>query len=81
MAWQPYVTEMMKNNNLDHGAVVGAADALIWAADPGFKLSAYDVDVNTDIEKTTKVHVNEQAILLEGKLISNCSLQDQGHRH
>lgn len=78
MAWQPYVTELMKNGHLDHGAVVGAADALIWAADPGFKLSEYDVDVNIDIDTTSKVHVNEQAILLEGKPTFNYSLQNQG---
>lgn len=80
-AWQPYVTELMKNNNLDHGAVCGAGDGMIWASDPGFKLSTYEVEVHVDVDTKKKESVNEQAILLEGKLESNASLQDQGTGH
>ncbi len=78
MAWQPYVDELMKNGNLDHGAVCGAADGLIWAADPGFKLSEYDTDVHVDIDNVQKIHVNEQATLLESKFKLYTSLLHQG---
>jgi Profilin len=68
MAWQPYVTELMKNGNLEHGAVCGAADGMIWASDPQFKLSTYETDVHVDIDTTKKEQVNEQAILLDSKI-------------
>ena len=68
MAWQPYVTELMKNGNLDHAAIIGKADGLIWAADAGFKLSSYDTDVQVDVDTVKKEKVNEQATLLEGRL-------------
>lgn len=68
MAWQPYVDEMKKNGNVEDAAVIGAADALIWAASPGFALSTYDIEVNVDIDTKSTVNVNEGAIVLERKL-------------
>lgn len=67
-AWQPYVTELMKNGHLEHGAVCGGGDGMIWASDAGFKLSNYEVEVAIDVDNKAKIAVNEQAVLLESKL-------------
>jgi hypothetical protein len=78
MAWQPYVAELMKNGNLNHAAILGKADALVWASDPAFKLSSYEADVNIDVDNVKKEHINEQATLLERRLNFYTSLQEQG---
>lgn len=69
MAWQPYVDELLKHGHLESAAIVGASDALIWAASPGFQLTAYNLEVEVDVGKTQTVQVNEQASLLEGSCL------------
>lgn len=86
MAWQPYVTELMKNNNLDHGAICGANDGLIWASDPGFKLSTYDAKVHVDVDTEKTESVNEQAILLDifktkGQVASKAGIRLNGVKY
>lgn len=68
MAWQPYVDELTKHGHLEHGAVLGATDALIWASTPGFALTAYNLEVEVDVDKKQTVAVNEQTTLLEGTI-------------
>ena len=64
MAWQPYVSEMMKNDRVCQ-AWIGGHNGATWAQSAGFSLGARTVNVTQEDGSTAPTNVNEPALLLE----------------
>ena len=50
-AWQPYITNMMKDGHLSKALICGKDDALVWAASEGFGVKLFSLKIANHLQR------------------------------